>query len=332
MNFETQMNQRKKIGLERLINSSYNNTAGIVVLKNGKTLYENYFNEYTASSTLHVFSVTKSIISILIGIAIDKGYIKSINQKVLDFFSDYAVKRGEKMIQNITLKDMLTMTAPYKYKSEPYTEYFTSTNWVNSALDLLGGKGKIGEFRYTPLIGPDILSGILVKATGQSVLDFAIEYLFSPLSINVEGNVVFRNKEEQLAWYKEKNVRGWVADPQGINTAGWGLALTSMDMAKIGQLYLGGGLWKGKQVVPAWWIDESTKEHSQWGKLSYGYLWWIIDDKEHIYAALGDGGNVIYVNTKGNMVISISSLFMLGATDRIKLIKEYIEPMFENCV
>jgi CubicO group peptidase (beta-lactamase class C family) len=326
------MNQRKKIWLEKIINSNYNNTAGIIVLKDGKTLYENYFNGYTATSTLHVFSVTKSIISILIGIAIDKGYIKSIDQKVLNFFPDYAVKRGEKTIQNVTLKDMLTMTAPYKYKSEPYTEYFTSHNWVNSALDLLGGKGKIGEFRYTPLIGPDIFSGILVKTTGQSVLGFATEYLFSPLGIKAKHNVVFHNKEEQLAWYKDKNVSGWVADPQGVNTAGWGLTLTPMDMAKIGQLYLNEGMWNGKQIVPAWWIDESTKEHSRWGKLSYGYLWWIIDDKEHIYAALGDGGNVIYVNAKKKMVVSIASLFMPRAKDRIKLIKEYIEPMFENCV
>lgn len=326
------MEQRKKIDLENTINSSYNNTAGIVVLKNGKTVYENYFNGYTADNNLHIFSVTKSIISILIGIAIDKGYIKSIQQKVLEFFPDYTVKRGERTIQNVTLKDMLTMTAPYKYESEPYIEYFTSDNWVNSALDLLGGEGKIGEFRYAPLIGPDILSGILVKTTGQSVLDFATEYLFSPLGINVEGNVVFRDEEEQLAWYKEKNVRGWVADPQGVNTAGWGLTLTSMDMAKIGQLCLVRGMWNGKQIIPEWWIDESTKEHSRWGELSYGYLWWIIDNKEHTYAAMGDGGNVIYVNAKKKMVISIAALFMPNAKDRIKLIKECIEPMFEDCV
>jgi CubicO group peptidase (beta-lactamase class C family) len=326
------MNESENIRLEKLINSSYNNTAGIIVLKNGKTLYENYYNGYTAADNIHVFSVTKSIISILLGIAIDKGYIKNINQKVLDFFPDYAVKRGEKTIQNVTLKDIMTMTAPYKYKSEPYTKYFTSDNWVNSALDLLGGKGKIGEFRYTPLIGPDILSGVLVKTTGQSVLDFATKHLFSLLDIKVQGNVVFRNKEEQLAWYKEKKVSGWVADPQGVNTAGWGLTLTPTDMAKLGQLYLNQGMWMGKQIISSEWIEDSTKEHSKWGKLAYGYLWWIIDDKEHIYAALGDGGNVIYVNTKKEMVICIASLFMPRAKDRIELIKEYIEPMFENCV
>ncbi|MDF2544070.1 MAG: beta-lactamase [Herbinix sp.] len=322
-----------KTQMEKIINNIYNNIGGIIVLNNGKTVYENYYNECTATSTLHVFSVTKSIISILLGIAIDKGYINSINQKVLDFFPDYIVKKGENTIQNVTLKDMLTMTAPYKYKSEPYAEYFTSDNWVYSALDLLGGKGKIGEYRYTPVIGPDIFSGILIKATGRSVLDFAKECLFLPLDIHVEGNVIFRNKEEQLAWYKEKNVKGWVADRAGVNTAGWGLNLTPMDMAKIGQLYLDGGIWEENQIISAEWIHESTKEHSrgtQW-KLSYGYLWWIIDEKEHIYAAMGDGGNVIYVNAKKKMVVSIASLFIPHAKDRIKLIKEYIEPVFENC-
>ncbi|QHQ62017.1 serine hydrolase [Anaerocolumna sedimenticola] len=326
------MDQRKKVLLEKIINSSYNNTAGLIVLKNGKTLYENYFNEYTGANAVHVASVTKSIFSALIGIAIGNGQIKSMDQKVLEFFPDYTINRGEKTIQRVTIKNMLTMTAPYKYKSEPYEQFFASDNWIKFALDLLGGRGQIGEFTYSAIIGTHILSGILIKATGQSVFDFATEKLFSPLEIQVGNNVVLQNKEEQLAFFKDKNVRGWVADQQGVNTAGWGLTLTPMDMAKIGQLYLDGGLWKDKQIIPAWWIDESTKEHSRWGKLSYGYLWWILDDKEHIYAALGDGGNVIYVNTKKKMVVSIASLFVPHAKDRIKLIKEYIEPMFENCV
>jgi CubicO group peptidase (beta-lactamase class C family) len=320
-----------KTHMEEMINKDYNNIGGIIVLKNGETRYENYFNECTATSTFHVFSVTKSIISILIGIAIDKGYIQSVNQKVLDFFPDYTVKRREKTIQNVTLKDMMTMTAPYKYKFAPYTKYFSSENWVNSSLDLLGGKGKIGEFRYAPLIGPDIFSGILVKATGQSVLDFATEYLFAPLGIHIEGNIIFQSKEDQLAWYKEKNVKGWVADRNGVNTAGWGLNLTPMEMAKIGQLYLNGGIWEGKQIVSDEWIKQSTKEQSickQW-KMSYGYLWWVIDEEEHIYAAMGDGGNVIYVNEKKDLVISIASFFKPRVKDRIKLIQEYIEPMFE---
>lgn len=323
------MNQKNKVWLEKIINNSYSNTAAIIVVKNGKTVYENYYNGYIATDTVHVFSVTKSLISILIGIAIDKGYIKSVDQNVLDFFPDYIEKRGERTIHSVTLKNLLTMTAPYTYKSESYTEYFTSDNWVKAALDLLGGKGKIGEFRYTPLIGPDILSGILVNATGQSVLDFATKYLFSPLGIYVGNSIIFHNKEEQMEFYETKKVSGWVADKEGVNTAGWGLNLTPMDMSKLGQLYLNKGEWEGKRLVSEEWIKESTKVHSKWNKLSYGYLWWIIDDKEHAYAAMGDGGNVIYVNDNKEMVISIASLYVPHSKDRIKLIQEYIEPMFE---
>jgi CubicO group peptidase (beta-lactamase class C family) len=318
-----------KTQLEKVIHSSYSNIGGMIALKRGETVYEKYFSGSTASDTFHVFSVTKSIISILIGIAIDQGYIKTIDQKVLDFFPDYTVKRGEQTIQRITLKNLLTMTAPYKYKSEPYTEFFTSDDWVKASLDLLGGQGRIGEFKYTPVIGPDIFSGILNRVTGRSVLDFATEYLFSPLGIIVEDNITFRNKEEQLAFYEAKHVRGWVADPCGVNTAGWGLNLTPMDMAKLGQLYLEEGVWNGKRLVSSGWIKDSTREHSRWGKLAYGYLWWIMEGTEHAYAAMGDGGNVIYVNPRKEIVISIASLFTKNAKDRIRLIKDYVEPIFE---
>ncbi|HCC34875.1 MAG TPA: serine hydrolase, partial [Ruminococcaceae bacterium] len=310
--------------------NDYANMTGIIVLKGGSTAYERYFNGCTADTAIHVFSVTKSVVSALIGIAVDKGFIKSTEQKVLEFFPDYTIKRGEKTIQGVSIKTMLTMTAPYKYKSAPYTRYFTSDNWVKIALDLLGGKKPIGEFRYAPVIGPDILSGILVKATGQSVLDFAKEHLFTPLGIAVASNVTFADKEEQLAFYKAKGISGWVADPKGINTAGWGLTLTAMDMAKIGQLYLNGGKWNGWQIVSTEWIDESLKEHSRWEtmNLPYGYLWWV--GIGNGYAAMGDGGNVIYVNPNKEIVVSIASLFKPTAKDRIEFIMEYIEPMFEN--
>jgi CubicO group peptidase (beta-lactamase class C family) len=261
------------------------------------------------------------------------GYLKSINQKVLEFFQDYTVKRGEKTIQQVTIMDMLTMTAPYKYKSAPYTKYFSSESWVKAALDLLGGRGELGQFRYAPLIGPDILSGILAKVTGHSVLDFARETLFKPLGIHVDRNVVFHSKEEQLAiMMQENHISGWVADPQGINTAGWGLFLTPVEMAKLGQLYLNHGEWNGKQLVSAEWIKESTREHSRWDELGlqYGYLWWVIDEEAHSFAAMGDGGNVIYGNPAKKLVVAIASRFVPRPRDRIAFIKEYLEPMFEN--
>ena len=104
---------------------------------------KNISRDDTRESQVHVYSVTKSIISILIGIAVDRGYIQSVDQKVLDFFPGYIVRKRENTIQNITVKDMLTMTAPYKYRFfAPYVKYFTSEDWVKFSLDLLGGRGR----------------------------------------------------------------------------------------------------------------------------------------------------------------------------------------------
>lgn len=324
------MNHEKTTELRGLIQEKYSNIAGIMVIKNDKIVFEDYFDGYNQNTTLHVASVTKSIISALIGIAIDRKAIKSIDQNVLDYFQEYTIKRGEMTIRKITIRDLLTMTAPYKYKYEPYTKVYSSDDWTKAALDILGGKGKIGEFKYST-VGIQVLSGVLSNVTGLSVLDFAKENLFIPLDIKVPYNITIKNKTEHFAFLKDKYVSGWVIDPQGVNTAGWGLALSTMDMAKIGQLYLNKGMWRGKQIVSAKWIEDSTREHSRWGELQYGLLWWIIKgDNDNCYAAIGDGGNVIFVSPEKMMVVAISSRFMPRAKDRIELIKKYILPLFDD--
>jgi len=324
------MKQEQITSLESKIKKEYGNIAGIIVFKDDNAVYESYFNQCSENEPIHVFSVTKSIISMLFGIAIDKGYIKNLDEKVIDFFPNYQTRKREKTIQHVTIRNLLTMTAPYKYRFNPYPKYFSSDDWVISSLDLLGGNGKIGNFKYAPVIGIDILSGILVNATGKSVLEFAQDNLFYPLGISVEKNIYFQNKEEQLDFYKSKGANGWVADPNGTNTAGWGLSLTTMDMAKLGQLYLNEGHWNGRQVISDQWIFESTQVQSVWKArhLKYGYLWWVIDEAEHSYAALGDGGNAIYVNPKYRIVVAVSSLFVPRVKDRVDFIKREIEPIF----
>lgn len=322
------MNKEKAKELETIMQRDYQNIAGIVVEKNGVKLYESYLNGYSAHDAVHVASVTKSIFSVLLGIAIDLGYIENIEQKVLDFFPEFHIQPGEKTIQQITIKNLLTMTAPYKYKVEPYEMFFASQNSLEDALNFLGGGNPIGEFNYSAVGGTHILSGILMRATGQSPLEFGRKYLFEPLGLNVTQNVILHNKEEHISIMSDKNTRGWVVDPQGRNMASWGLFLTPLEMAKIGTLYQNGGIWGDRQIISSEWITESTRQQSQcaeWGNLGYGYLWWILDKDS--YAALGDGGNVIYINRKKNLVISIASLFMPNAKDRIELIKNYIEPI-----
>lgn len=323
------MDQAKKTALEKAIQQEYGNTAGLVILKGNQTLYEGYFKGCTAESRIHIFSVTKSILSLLIGIAIDKGAIESVDQKVLDFFPEYEVSEENKTIQQITIRHLLTMTAPFSYEVEPYVEYFTSESWSTFALSYLGGQGAIGSFQYRPIVGPDILSGILTKATGESVRNFAEKHLFAPLGINVDSDIVFQSQEEQFAFYEATTISGWVADHTGINAAGWGLTLAPMDMAKIGSLYLNNGSWQEQQIVSDEWIAESTREHSRWQEmnLAYGYLWWLID--ENCYAAMGDGGNIIYVNKAKQLVVASTALFVQDAKDRIDFIKAHIEPHIE---
>lgn len=324
------MKQENIMKMEAAIAADYSNIAGMVVRKDGETVYERYFGGCTAESRLNVFSVTKSIISVLLGIALDRGCLGSVDQRVLEFFPEYTPKRGEKTIQRITIRDMLTMTAPYKYRSTPYTKYFTSPDWVRFSLDLLGGKGPVGEFRYAPLIGPDILTGILTRVTGQSVLDFAKEHLFAPLGIPVERSITFCSKDEQMAFYKSTDLRVWAADPMGVNAGGWGLTLSAMDMAKIGELILHGGVYDGTRIVSEKWVRESTAEHSRWTErdLPYGYLWWVLP-QEHGCAAMGDGGNALYVSPDKNMVVAITSRFQPRVKDRIEFIRTYAAPCFD---
>lgn len=316
-----------KVKMEKIINGSYPNIGGLMVQKQGQTVYEKYYHDYNEKSYFHMFSVTKSIVALLIGKAVDEGLLQ-LEQKVLSFFPDYEVKRGETTIQEITIRHLLTMTAPYRNKNEDYNAYFSSKDWVKSSLDALGGKDKIGTFRYSPLIGPDILSAILAKVTGKSVLEYAREELFEPLGIEVNQNITFTSAKEQMDWYKEDKTSGWVAGPTGVHTAGWGLCLRVQDMVKLGELVLNHGKWEGKQIIPDYWMKELKTVHSRWEKWGYGYLWWILDEKQPIYAALGDGGNVIYINEEKDLVVAISGLFQPKVADSTKLIKEYIEPIF----
>ena len=309
------------------IQQEYDNITGIVISRDGKPTYAHYFHGYNENDTIHIASVTKSILSILIGIAIDKGFIKGVTQKVLDFFPTYEIKRREKTIQQLTIKHLLTMTAPFKFKSEPYTKVYATEDWTKAVLDLLGGKTLSQDFKYTS-IGLQVLSGILIGATKMSVSDFATENLFNPLGIDTPKNFRITNKDEHIAFLKDKFVNGWVIDAKGTNTPGWGLTLTTKDLEKIGRLCLANGKWGEQQIVSSKWVLESTKQQSKMGELPYGYLWWLIkEDRYTSYAAIGDGGNILYVNPNKELVIAITSSFKPRVKDRVEFIRNYVLPI-----
>lgn len=318
--------------LHNIIEEQQPNICQIVAIKNNEIIYNDTWNNYKTTDNVHIASVTKSIISILIGIAIDKGMIESVNQKVLDFFPEYIIKRGEKTIQEITLYNLLTMTAPYKFKSEPWTKVCTSEDWTKAILDLLGGKSGItGKFKYTSL-GIHILSSIITKVSQMTTLEFANKYLFKPLDIKARKSYTVKDKEGHIDFVTSKlpkeNV--WFCDPERIVTAGFGLCLSAEDLAKIGQMCLNKGIYNSKQIVSSKWIEQMTTPYikcdEKFAFMQYGYLWWIIDDKKNLYSAIGDSGNVIYVNTDKNIVISVTATFKPFVFDRVEFIQKYIEP------
>ena len=318
--------------LHIIVEKQQPNICQIAAIKDNDIIYNDTWNNYKTTDNVHIASVTKSIMSILVGIAIDKGLIKSVNQKVLDFFPDYVTKRGEKTIQEVTLYNLLTMTAPYKYKSEPWTKVCTSEDWTKSVLDLLGGKsGIIGEFKYSTL-GIHILSAIITKISNMSTLDFANEFLFKPLGIKERKLYTVKNKEEHISFVTSKSPKehSWFCDNKGVVTSGFGLCLSAEDMAKVGQLCLNKGVFDNKQIVSSEWITQMTTPYikcdEKFAFMQYGFLLWIIDKEKNIYSAIGDSGNVIYVNADKNIVISVTATFKPLVFDRVQFIQKYIEP------
>lgn len=315
------------------IAATQENICQITALKGGVTLINDTWHDYKTTDTVHVMSATKSVVSLLIGIALDKGLIKSIDQPVLDFFPNYTIKRGEKTIQQVTIRHLLTMTAPYKYKSEPWTRVCSSDDWTVAALDLLGGRaGLTGQFKYSTL-GIHILTGIITKTSGMSTVDFANQALFTPLRIAPRMNYYAETAEEHKAFTMSKKPHGniWFVDPQGVGAAGYGLCMSAEEMARIGQMCLDGGTHGGKRIISSEWIAESTQPRIQcdgnFRDMLYGYLWWIIDEGKHIYAAIGNSGNVIYVNPEKAIVVAVTGTFKPTVFDRVDFIQEHIEPL-----
>ncbi|MCF2943278.1 beta-lactamase family protein [Paenibacillus tarimensis] len=315
------MDAARLTGLDSLIKSEFSNINGVAVVRHGYIAYESYYNGRDPEEPLHIASVTKSILSALIGIAIDTGYIESTNQKVLDFFPEYVPGAADQQ-QNITIRHLLTMSAPYPFDDwqEPLDKMCMQIDWVKYILDLLGHGGKIGAFKYSTA-STHLLSAILTRSTGLSAREFANEQLFKPIGMKEIPDYGMESFGfDDLFGHK---VKGWVEDPNRISTGGWGLTLTARDMARFGLLYLNRGRWDNKQVISGTWIDESTAMTPY----SYGYLWWLReDDGIYTYSALGDGGNVLCCIPDRDLAIAITSDFILNPCDRWPLIKEHIIP------
>lgn len=292
----------------------YPNIHSLLISRNNKLVYEHYWpgkDEHWAipvgvvphsKDSLHdIRSISKSIVSACVGIAIQQGKIKSVDQKVLDFFPQYAAQ-DTGLKSALTVKHLLTMSSGLVWNEDvPYD------NPENSEVRMIRSADPVGYVLIQPMEAPpgqvwkynggttQLLAAILERTTGKKVDQFAKEYLFTPLGIT------------QFEWLRYPGT--------DMPAAASGLRLRSRDLLKFGLTYSNEGRWNGKQVVPASWVKASMEDQVQrqgHGGGAYGYQFWIWYDKAgdkeiRVVNCVGNGDQRIIFNKDNNLVVVITA-------------------------
>jgi CubicO group peptidase (beta-lactamase class C family) len=299
--------------------ATLDNLRAVLVNVDGETKIAHYRHGFREDDYGHVFSVTKSVVSILIGIAIADGLIAGIDQPLAELLPEHRQAMSGDTAK-VTLRQLMTM-------SGGFDDYLPSgSQWE----ELAGPGGDYVEFllgrpQYSPgtafwysdasahLVAA-VLAAALERADGdrpRTVLDYAREKLFDPMGIPTRP-AFSRPLPDPFAPEFVKAGFGWGTDPNGIHLGMVGLRLTARDMIKIGELYRRDGVWNGQQIVPADWIQQSTSPSTL--NHEYGLLWWILGEPHGPgYAALGRGGQHITVVPKSQAVIVYLSKVQMGS-------------------
>lgn len=282
---------------------------GFLIVRHGYLVFEQYYQGFHRHSYNSISSATKSVISMLVGIALAQGLLKSLDQPMLDFFPEYAAGEHDPRKQAITLRHLLSLQTGFS--RETPDEYWR--NPVQLSLERPMERQPGEQFCYDQ--GIDILSGILTLATGKNAAAFADATLFKTLGIWREPEARFTWKNDpdgmhvwhEYAFWDEKEGYLWKIDPQGNNPGGFGTHFTAREMAKLGYLYLNHGYWNGEQLIPSAYVMESTRQQSEGGwpiHLPYGYLWWVTQHGQYdAFFASGFGSKLIYVLPALDLVI-----------------------------
>jgi CubicO group peptidase (beta-lactamase class C family) len=283
----------------------------VLVLREGRLVYEGYWNGAERETRHDVRSASKTLTGMLVGLAIARGKIAGVEARLLDFFPErQPLPNPDPRKAQVTLEDLLTMSSLFEcddensfsngneermYVLEDWLGFFLGLpikgfpHWAAKPEDSPYGRA----FSYCTA-GVTALGAALERATGQPVPAFAEEALFAPLGL---GKVE------------------WPRSPLGLTQTGGGARLRSRDLAKLGQLYLDGGRYQGRQLVPASWVEASTRAHVQaTDSDTYGYLWWRRDfvsgERKHpAFYMAGNGGNKVAVFPGAQMVVVITSTF-----------------------
>lgn len=275
----------------------------VIVQRDNAVIFEYFRNNKMKEKQHKIYSVTKSILSALIGIAIDKGYIENVNTPIINYFPEF---NKDKEDQRITIKHLLTMTSGLHWPGN--NGMIPSKNWVDFVLNQDVDHPPGQEMVYS-CGSSQLLSAILQKTTGLNTEVFARKHLFSPLGITD---------------YK------WNRDAQGIAIGGFGLTMKTIDILKIGTLYVNKGQWKSKQIVSSKWIEESTSPKVKVSDGTfYAYHWWnkqFNNEIGRIVLAMGHEGQYIILAPDYQLVAVMTSSIKDDSSRPLYYFKDYLLP------
>ena len=283
------------------------NFRSILVVKNGKLIAEEYYARKDDPKPQHVQSITKSITSLLIGIAIDQGVITSEKEQIKPYFPEYFSKSHDERKQKITLEELLTMSSRLNFADNPVTSKYENTrhwqepgswkaywyadNYLDRALstDLVETEDEIAAIYNTPAC--NLLTTVLKRSANMTSKEFADKYLFGPLGI------------KKVFWFHDSDYN---------YVGGHTLFIRPRGLARIGQMILDGGKYQGRQIVSEEWLEKSFSPYvskfvtTDDGKTSfdYGYLWWLGEYQGYQYQlGWGHGGQFLFMIPAANTLI-----------------------------
>lgn len=262
----------------------------LLISHRGERVFEQYYAGRNASQAANMKSASKSVISALVGIALEEGYISSVDTPVSEFFPEYASNDERPESERLTIRHLLTMQAGLESTSgRNYGRWVVSDNWVETALSR-PYVAEPGSRMIYSTGSTHILSAIITRASGMSTREFAQQYLASPMGF-------------RLAY--------WSQDPQGIYFGGNDMEITPRQMLAFGELYLNNGRYNGAQVLSEEWVEQSHQSHAVSPRGQgryYGYGWWLRDMADMLVPlAWGYGGQLIFVVREYDLVIVVTS-------------------------
>jgi CubicO group peptidase (beta-lactamase class C family) len=285
----------------------------LLVSVGDRVLVEDYRGGQAATTTLEIWSVTKSVVATLVGMAVDEGKLSGVTTTLPELLPQHAdamvgAQRG------VTLHQLLTMTAG------PSTDDSVgppqpSSDWVSYALRSAADQPSVGQFGYSNA-DSHVLAAIVARATGQPVLDYARTHLFGPLGIDSHEAGQHVARPEDVAAYQAAPGFAWLTDPSGLQLGAIGLKLTGRDLLKLGQLWLRQGQWAGHQLVSPDWVRRSIEADTVTGDRrapGYGYQLWVTTAHGHpAFAARGYAGQLVEVVPELDLVVVVQSASPVG--------------------